>query len=113
MKRLGSQQGLGAIGTLVSLLILGLLIFAYTKNQIGSGDPRSSGPVTSIDKGRAAACLAQRRTVERDIVAWSVEHGDETATLAALQSAGFSVPTCPEGGQYSISGQHVDCSKHR
>jgi len=113
MKRLRSQHGLGAIGTLVSVLILGLLIYTYATNQIGTGGGGAAGgPVTSIDKGRAAACLSQRRTIERDVAAWSVEHDTETASVAALEAAGFSVPGCPEGGRYSISGQRVSCSTH-
>jgi hypothetical protein len=105
---------MGSIGMLVSVLILGLLIYAYAKNQVGSGKNGSGGsPMTSIDKSRGAACLAQRRTIERDIAAWSVEHDHETASLAALEAGGFSVPDCPEGGRYSISGQRVHCSTHQ
>jgi competence protein ComGC len=114
MRQKHAQSGLGAIGMLVSVLILGMLIYAYVKNQVGSGQGGSAGaPMTSIDKSRAAACLAQRRTIERDVVAWSVEHDHETASVAALEAAGFPVPPCPEGGEYSISGQHVYCSLHR
>lgn len=113
MKRLHCQRGIGAIATLVSLLILGWLVFAYTQNQMGSGKRGAEGaPMTAIDKGRAVACQAQRRSIERDVMAWSVEHDGETATIGALESAGFSVSTCPEGGQYSISGPRVYCSLH-
>jgi competence protein ComGC len=112
MKRLHSQHGLGAVGLLVSVLILGLLIFAYARNQVGEGGGAGSA-MTSIDKGRAVACQAQRRAIERDVMAWSVEHDDETPSVAALEAAGFPVPACPEGGHYSVGGQHVYCSLHQ
>jgi hypothetical protein len=113
MKRLDCQRGLGAIGTLIALLILGLLVFAYAKNQVGDGTGGAGGaPMTAIDKGRSAACQAQRRSIERDVVAWSVEHDGEAPSISALESAGFGVSTCPEGGQYSISGSRVTCSLH-
>jgi competence protein ComGC len=112
MKRLDCQRGLGAIGTLAALLILGLLIFAYAKNQVGDGKGGTGTPMTAIDKGRSAACQAQRRSIERDVVAWSVEHDGETPSISALESAGFGVSTCREGGEYSISGSRVTCSLH-
>jgi competence protein ComGC len=114
MKRLRTQHGLGAMGLLLSLLILGLLIFVFAKSQVRSGKEAAAGsPMTALDKGRAAACQAQRRSIERDIVAWSVDHDNEAPSIAALEAAGFRVPACPEGGTYSISGRHVECSVHR
>lgn len=113
MKRWQTQHGLGALSLLLSVLILGLLLFAYARNQVGSGkDGAAAAPMTSLDKGRAVACLSQRRAIERDILAWSVEHDDERASIAALEAAGVRVPACPEGGQYSIRGEHVYCSVH-
>jgi hypothetical protein len=44
---------------------------------------------------------------------WSVSHPDEAPTIAALQRDGLRIPTCPEGGQYSIDGGAVHCSVHR
>lgn len=112
MKRFRCQRGLGAIATIVSLLIVAFLVFSYMQNQASSVQGGTAGsPIAAVDKGRAAACLAQRHTIEREIVAWQVEH-DEPPTIGALESAGFSVSRCPDGGHYSISGRNVYCSLH-
>ena len=63
--------------------------------------------------GRMRACRTQRQQIERDITMWAVNHPDEPPTIAALQHDGLRIPSCPEGGQYSIDGREVHCSVHR
>jgi hypothetical protein len=106
-----NQRGTGFVAVLIALLIAAALYFGYFKKQ-GGGTERTAG-VAAIDASRAVACRANRQNIERDISFWSVNHPDEAPTLEALARDGLHVPSCPEGGRYSIVGQHVACSRHQ
>jgi competence protein ComGC len=106
-----SQHGFSFVAILFAMLILAVLYFGYFKMQ-GSMSERSTG-VAAIDAGRAVACRTNRQIIEREITMWSVNHPDETPSLAALQADGLRVPSCPEGGHYDLVGSEVHCSVHR
>jgi len=105
-----NQRGAGFIAVLIALLIAAALYFGYFKMQSATAE-RSVG-IAAIDTSRAVACRANRQNIERDISFWSVNHPDETPTLEAMARDGLRIPSCPEGGRYSIVGQHVVCSRH-
>jgi hypothetical protein len=109
-KLVGDSQGMGFMSVLVALLILAVLYFGYFKMQSVTSDQAVG--TTAIDASRAVACRTQRQAAERDIMMWSVDHPDETPTLASLERAGVHIPQCPEGGTYSIEGKHLRCSLH-
>ncbi len=95
----------------MALVIAAVLYFGYFRMQ-GAMSGRSGG-VAALDAGRAVACRSNRRNIEGAITYWAVEHPDDTPTLAALERDGQHVPSCPEGGRYSIVGRSVECSIHR
>jgi competence protein ComGC len=105
-----NQRGLSFVAVLVAMLIAAVLYFGYFKMQ-GAMSARSAG-ITAIDASRAVACRTQRQNIERNIMAWSVNHDGETPTFAALEADGFHTPSCPEGGRYELVGREVHCSKH-
>ena len=105
-----NQRGAGFIAVLIALLIAAALYFGYFKMQSGPAE-RSVG-IAAIDASRAVACRANRQNIERDISFWAVNHPDETPTLEALARDGLRIPSCPEGGRYSIVDKHVVCSRH-
>jgi len=105
-----NERGLSFVAVLVAMLIAAFLYFGYFKLQSVTSE-RSTG-VTALGASRAVACRTQRQGIERNIMAWSVNHDGETPTFAALEADGFHTPSCPEGGRYEIVGREVYCSKH-
>ena len=107
---LRDSSGMGFAAVLAAMLILVVLYFGYFKMESMTSE-RSVG-TTAIDAGRAVACRTQRQAAERDIEMWSVDHPDEPPTLASLEHAGVQIPSCPEGGVYSLQGKQLRCSRH-
>lgn len=103
------DDGFGFVAVLLAMLIAAALYFGYFKMQ--STSERKVG-IAAIDAARDVACRSNRQTIERALVMWAVSHDDETASLAALERDGIRVPSCPEGGAYTLSGSTVRCSKH-
>ena len=104
------QHGFSFVSLLVTMLVLAVLYLGYFKLQGGTSQ-RTAG-ITAIDARRAVACRTNRQNIERDITFWSVNHSGEAPTLDALARDGLRIPSCPEGGRYSIVDQHVVCSRH-
>jgi competence protein ComGC len=103
------QAGNSLIVVLAALLIVALLYLGRWGNEAVKSEVTTA--VETIDRSREAACRTQRKQIERDVQAWTVNH-DEAPTIDAMQSSGIRVPSCPEGGSYSISGGRVHCSVH-
>jgi Tfp pilus assembly protein PilX len=107
---LRSQRGIGLIAVIVALLIVAVLYLGYFRMQSAMSERKTA--VTAIDSTRAFACKTNRQTVEREIQMWLVNHPGETPSFAALEADGAHIPSCPEGGTYSLDGLQVRCSKH-
>jgi competence protein ComGC len=112
MDAIHNQRGFGFVSILLAMLIVAALYFGYFKMQNEMSGGRSVG-LSAINASREVACRTQRQQIERDITMWAVNHPDEPPTIAALQHDGLRIPSCPEGGQYSIDGREVHCSVHR
>jgi len=108
---LRNQNGASFATVLVVLLIAVALYYAYF--GVRDAATGKSAGVSAIDTSRAVACRSNRQTLERAVVAWSQTHDGETATLAALTADGIRVPSCPEGGTYSLAGNSVRCGTHQ
>jgi hypothetical protein len=109
-RSLASESGFGFVAVLMALLIAAALYFGYFKMQdMGSAQ---RGGIAAIDASRGVACRSNRQTIERALVMWSVNHADEAPSLAGLERDGIGVPSCPEGGNYELTGSSVRCSKH-
>lgn len=108
--RLQAQSGFGFVAVLLALLIAATLYFGYFKLQNATSEKATS--IAAIDATRAVACRSNRQNIERAITMWSVSHPDEAPTLRALEADGVRIPSCPEGGRYSLTGREVHCSKH-
>jgi len=107
---LGNQRGAGFVGIVVVLLILLVLVMGYVRLHMGGERAKR---VTAVDASRGVACRVQRQQLERDIMVWSVDHPDDPPSIPALAASGLRVPSCPEGGQYSVTARAVVCSVHR
>ena len=100
------QRGIGAVAVILALLIAVLLYLGYTGMQSAMQPTKRS--VSTLDNSKAFACATNRQTIEREIQMWIVNNPGETPTLAAINSSAH----CPEGGEYSLNGLRVACSKH-
>jgi competence protein ComGC len=106
-----TEKGFSFVAVLLALLIAAALYFGYFHFQSVTGE-RARG-VTAIDATQAIACRTNRQNIKLAITLWSVNHPGETPSLAALQSEGVRIPSCPQGGRYEIVGREVQCSVHR
>jgi competence protein ComGC len=110
LRSLRSESGAGFFFVLMALLVVAVLYFGYFKMQQQGGE-RSTG-IAAINNSRAFACRTNRQEIERQITAWEAEHDGEPPTLDALAAEFGRLPTCPEGGTYTLVGRKVKCSKH-
>jgi 23S rRNA C2498 (ribose-2'-O)-methylase RlmM len=109
--RLLDERGVSFTAVLVALLIGAALYLGYFGFHDRAAQ-RSVG-ITAIDTSRTVACRSNRQTLERALIAWSATHEGESPTLEALAADGVRIPSCPEGGTYSLVGREVRCSLHR
>lgn len=110
LRRLRQQRGSALAAVLVAMLIAVMLYFVYFEGKKSTGE--RTGGQTAIDAAQNVACRSTRQLIERDIDLWSVGHPGEPPTLEALARSGLRVPTCPQGGSYSLVDRHVECSLH-
>ncbi len=109
---LGSERGSGFMSVLVTLLIAAALYFGFGYFQFQNTEANRAGPITALDATREFACRTNRQTIEREITMWLVSHAGDVPSLAQLEEEQGTLPTCPEGGTYSLSGRKVLCSVH-
>ena len=97
-------------------LVLGLLVVLLaavaagcTSESVEPTQPKE-GPV---GQASSAACSANRKMIESAIQAYYGLEGVYPTSLQQLVPEYLeSVPVCPEGGTYTISGTKVICSIH-
>jgi hypothetical protein len=106
-----NERGMSFIAVLLALAIVGLLYFGYMR--MNTVRQEQSVGITAIEASKGVACRVQRQQIERDIMMWSASHdGAMPGSLDDLEAGGVHVPSCPEGGDYSLDGRHVVCSLH-
>ena len=108
--RHNNNKGFYLIGLLIALLIIMILTGKFMTGDEKSG---TGGAINALDKSKAAACSANRMQLQTQLQMWAVSHPGEEATLENLRAANYSIPRCPAGGEYTITGQgQVNCSIH-
>lgn len=104
------NKGFYLIGLLIALMIIMILTGKFMTGDEKSG---TEGAIHSLDKSKAAACSANRMSLQTQLQMWSISHPGEEITLEKLRAANYSIPKCPAGGEYSISKQgYIHCSIH-
>lgn len=106
---LASQRGASFVAIVFAMAIAAGLYFAYFQMQGTISDQKVG--IASIEASRGAACRTNRQTIERQIPAWFVEH-DDPPSLDDLDAEFGPLPGCPEGGELTLAGSTVHCSKH-
>ena len=97
---------------LALLLVLLAAMVAGCTSEGDSADPTQpkEGPV---GQAGSAACSANRKMMESAIqVYYNIEGVYPTSLQQLVPEYLESVPACPEGGTYTISGTKVICSIH-
>lgn len=105
------ERGSGFVALLLALLVVAALYVGFPKFEGVVGE--TSAGLSAVEAGGAGACQANRRTIERAIVVWAINHPDERPTLAGLASDGLTIPSCPDGGRYELLDRRAQCTVHR
>ncbi len=81
-----------------------------TSSDGGDSQNSSQGP---IGQAESAACAANRRSISSSVQQYNVmENKNATSIQQLVPKYLQSVPTCPSGGTYTLSGSTVTCSVH-
>lgn len=103
-----------AIAMAVALLVLAILAAGCGGESETAGNT-GVHPAENTPPGQAesAACAANRRTISAAVQQYQAMEGrPPTSILQLVPGYLQSVPTCPSGGTYTLSGNRVACSVH-
>lgn len=110
MKIVNNKKGFTFLSVLLALVIILILMKGYLGPD---KDKEKNWAQTNIDRSKDTACMANRTVVVTSINMWVVNHAGEEVTIEKLVAGGFSVPSCPGGGKYTIGPKNeVYCSLH-
>lgn len=111
-RRAVRERGYAIIVILIALVIVAILSMKQLNPSGKVGEVRDAR--TRIDQSKATACSANRTVLLQEVQMWKVNHPVEKMSLSAVEASGRRLPSCPEGGVYSLSadGRQVYCSQH-
>jgi hypothetical protein len=114
LPREGAARRRGYYIIALLLVVAILLILAYEQLKPDDKAAPINQATVYMDRSRDVLCESNRIAIGQNLTMWRVDHANEVPTVDALRQAGFSVPTCPKGGSYTISrdGSMVYCSVH-
>jgi len=105
-----SQRGSALTSVAALIGLVGLLYVVYINLQV-TGEQATRGMETKA-LSQGVACMSNRQAIGLSITTWSVTHPGVEPTLEDLQKDGIHIPSCPEGGRYTLEGRKVSCSIH-
>ncbi len=94
---------------LMVLAIIGILSSMYVAP--GGGSVKAGGPVASVSKAEAAACLANRSIAAVHAADYQINYG-HFPSIEEMKKVGTSVPGCPAGGKFYVLDGTVYCTVH-
>jgi hypothetical protein len=106
---------------LVLFMTIGLIAIVGCGSS-GAGDPSDTGggnmegddsTQVTLPSTEATACAANRRIISTAAKSYQAVEGKAPSSIQQLVPEYLqSVPTCPAGGRYTLSGTTVTCSVH-
>lgn len=107
-----TRRGFTIIGILLALVIIMVLTGGYF-GQLGGSDPSQGTYQVSMERTNEAACFANQNAFRANIMQWQISHAGEPMTIEGMRKAGYSIPHCPEGGEYEFDKDgNIYCKKH-
>lgn len=105
------------LAILALLLAVVLLVFAGcggggATSDSGGNETGGSG-IGPVNEAEAATCAANRRMISAAASQYGATEGSNPTSIQQLLPQYLqSLPVCPAGGTYSLSGTTVTCSVH-
>jgi len=101
---------LSLVFALLALVLAGCGGESAAPEESGEGGGTISGPV---GKAESSACAANRQAIQSAVQQYKMMEGKSPTSVQQLVPKYLQkVPSCPDGGTYSISGDRVVCSVH-
>lgn len=102
---------------LAALLFLPVLLLAgcggESKTAVDTGTGGQATENSPVGQAEAAACAANRRAISSAAQQYQAMEGMVPSSIRQLVPDYLqSVPACPSGGTYTLSGTRVVCSVH-
>lgn len=102
------------------LIMLSLLAALLASGCGGTGAPEGKGGTSGgtgitgpVSQAETAACAANRRAISAAVQQYKAMEGKLPTSIQQLVPQYLeSVPACPSGGIYTLSGERVACSVH-
>ncbi len=103
------------------LIMLALLVALFVSGCGGEasapegegGTSGGTGITGPVGQAETAACAANRRVITSAVQQYKSMEGKAPTSIQQLVPEYLdSVPTCPSGGTYTLSGDRVICSVH-
>lgn len=106
------MRGFVLIELMLVLVVIAILAGGYFARNRAAGD-QSSTYQMSINRSNNAACLANRTVLKTSIEMYRMSNPNQPVDTEHMQKAGFSVPSCPQGGVYGFQADGtITCTKH-
>ncbi|MDI6873974.1 hypothetical protein [Candidatus Solincola sp.] len=102
---------LAAVLLILALVLAGCGGENKTAVDAGTGGPSSEN--SPVGQAESAACAANRRAISSAAQQYQAMEGRVPTSIQQLVPKYLqSVPACPSGGTYTLSGTRVVCSVH-
>lgn len=109
----GVSRGFMIIELLLVVIVIALLSGWYFRDGGSPEQQAASQYKVSMDRSKAAACMASRTSLRTQIVTYSMQHPGEQLTTEGLARSGINLNVCPEGGTITVGPDGtLHCSVH-
>lgn len=108
------QKGRGfvLIELMLVLIVIAILAGSYFSQNRSANSEQGIYQI-SMNRSKDVACKANRAALMNTIQMFKMSHPTEAVTSENMQKAGYSIPTCPNGGAYGFTKDgKLLCSKH-